>query len=337
MTKILKKQSLKKLNTFGVDALAESFVLIQSENDLTNLYESGELEKQPILILGGGSNMLFTQNFNGLILKITIQGIEVRKQEGEILVIAGAGIDWNSFVNFCVEENYGGVENLSLIPGTVGASPIQNIGAYGVELKDVFYQCRAFEIATGEFIEFKNSDCKFDYRDSIFKTEKKGKYIITQVTFKLNKSKNLFTSYGAISSELENRGIDKPSIKDISTVVSEIRVAKLPDPKTIGNAGSFFKNPIIDSQKHANLKDKFPEIVSYEVGGNYKLAAGWMIEQCGWKGKILGNTGTWKNQALVIVNHGGASGKEIFNFSTLIIDSVKEKFDVKLEREVNII
>jgi UDP-N-acetylmuramate dehydrogenase len=245
---------------------------------------------------------------------------------------------WNDLVNFCVDRGYAGIENLSLIPGSVGASPIQNIGAYGVELKDAFVSCRAFEIATGTFKTFSKEDCKFGYRESIFKNELKGLYIIVSVKFHLLLIPNINTQYGAIGQELANRGITLPTIKDVSQVVSHIRVSKLPDPSTIGNAGSFFKNPLVSVDEFKTIQSKFPDVVNYPGGeGLIKLAAGWLIEQCGWKGKTVRNTGTWKNQALVLVNHGGATGTEVFNFSSQIIDSVYTKFGVMLQREVNII
>ncbi|RYD71121.1 MAG: UDP-N-acetylmuramate dehydrogenase, partial [Sphingobacteriales bacterium] len=234
-------------------------------------------------------------------------------------------------------NNYAGVENLTLIPGTVGASPIQNIGAYGVELKDVFESCTAFEINTGEIKTFSYADCHFGYRESIFKGELKGQFIITSVTFALKTEARLNTSYGAIEAELQKRGIESPGIADVSAAVAHIRVSKLPDPSTIGNAGSFFKNPVIEKFEFADVVAKHPDVVHYPTAdGKIKLAAGWLIEQCGWKGKIQGNTGTWKNQALVLVNHGNASGQEVFAFSAQIIDSVKSTFGVTLEREVNI-
>jgi UDP-N-acetylmuramate dehydrogenase len=230
------------------------------------------------------------------------------------------------------------MENLSLIPGSVGASPIQNIGAYGAELKDVFDTCTAFEIATCAIKTFTKEDCKFGYRESVFKTELKGLYIITAVKFQLSLQPDVKLQYGAISEELAKRNITSPTIEDVSEVVSYIRVSKLPDPSTIGNAGSFFKNPVITEKKFNIVHKKFPQIINYPAGdGLVKLAAGWLIEQCGWKGKVVGNTGTWINQALVLVNHGNATGEEVYNLSSQIIDSVYTKFGVKLEREVNII
>ena len=330
--------SLKHYNTFGVEAKAKYFVEAKSENDLLEILENNTAKTEKLLILGGGSNMLFTENFNGLVLKVGISGITYTIQGDDVLLTAGAGVIWNDLVNYCVENGFAGMENLSLIPGTVGASPIQNIGAYGVELKDIFTSCTAFEIATGKINTFTYEDCKFGYRDSVFKNELKGKYIITSVTFHLSKTANLKTHYGAITTELVARGIDKPTIADIAKVVSAIRVSKLPDPKTIGNAGSFFKNPIISQSDFRILSANFPDVVNFPVGNNeVKLAAGWLIEQCGFKGIIVGQTGTWKNQALVLVNHGNASGHEVYNFSEQIIKTVHAKFNVKLEREVNIL
>lgn len=292
---------------------------------------------QPLLFLGGGSNMLFTHDFEGLVIKMSIKGISAHVEGDHVFVEAGAGEVWNDLVNYCVDKGFAGIENLSLIPGSVGASPIQNIGAYGVELKDVFYSLEAFDVSSLTIRKFTKEECEFAYRESVFKGRLKGKYIVTSVTLKLSQKPNLNTSYGAIETELNVRGINEPSIKDISKVVSHIRVSKLPDPSTIGNAGSFFKNPIVSADIAERVKKSHPEVVNYPAGnGKVKLAAGWLIEQCGWKGKVVGNTGTWKNQALVLVNHGEATGKEIFDFSEEIIQSVKEKFEVTLEREVNI-
>lgn len=329
--------SLKNHNTFGIDVSAKYFAEVKSIADLKEVFNNSVTKKEQLLVLGGGSNMLFTKNFDGLIIKVSIPGITFTAKGDEIMVTAGAGVVWNDLVNYCVENSFAGIENLSLIPGTVGASPIQNIGAYGVELKDIFHSCSAFEIATGQIKIFSYADCKFDYRDSIFKNELKGKYIITSVIFRLSKIANLQVHYGAITAELANRNIDAPTISDISKVVSSIRVSKLPDPKTIGNAGSFFKNPVIEKADFNELIKKFPEAVNYPAAnGKVKLAAGWLIEQCGFKGMVVGETGTWKNQALVLVNHGHASGQEVYDFSEQIIKTVYAKFLVKLEREVNI-
>lgn len=329
--------SLKPYNTFRIDAKANRFVEITEESDLKWVFEGINPDNQEILVLGGGSNMLFTKDFKGLVIKMSIPGITYIENGDEVSVTAGAGVVWNDLVNFCVEKGFAGLENLTLIPGTVGASPIQNIGAYGVELKDVFSSCTAFEVATAQIKTFTPADCNFGYRESIFKNELKGKYIITSVTFHLSKRAIIRTQYGAITDELAKRNIKQPSIADVSTVVAAIRVSKLPDPSTIGNAGSFFKNPVIDREQFEALVAKFPDVVNYPApDGKIKLAAGWLIEQCGFKGKVVGQTGTWKNQALVLVNHGYASGQEVYDFSEQIIDSVYAKFGVTLSREVNI-
>lgn len=329
---------LRNLNTFRVEASARWYTEINQEDDLKALFSDSRWQNVNRLILGGGSNILFTRDFDGLVIKMNIRGITHTNTSDEILVTCGAGESWNELVNYCVDRNFYGMENLSLIPGSVGASPVQNIGAYGVELKDIFYTCRAFEIKSGELKDFNNSDCRFAYRESIFKNELKGQYIITQVTFILSAKEKLNLSYDAIEQELKTRGITEPTLKDVSDVVSAIRVNKLPDPSTIGNAGSFFKNPVIKVTDLRQLQYAFPDIVHYPAGGDHsKLAAGWLIEQCGWKGSIDGHTGTWKNQALVVVNHGNASGIEILRFSDKIIKSVKEKFGIVLEKEVNII
>lgn len=330
--------SLKNLNTFGVSANARLFIDINGEEDLAEFCADESLQSLPQLVLGGGSNMLFTKDFDGLVIHMNIHGVSHRIDGDDVYVTAGGGEIWNDLVNYTVDHEFAGMENLSLIPGSVGASPVQNIGAYGVELMDIFHSCRAFEISSGAIREFTRDECKFSYRDSIFKSAYKGHFIITEVTFKLSKIFTPNVSYGAIQQELDNRNIRNPTIKDISTVVSHIRVSKLPDPKTIGNAGSFFKNPIVPVAKFIQLQSNFPDIVHYPAApGFIKLAAGWMIEQCGWKGKVVGNTGTWKNQALVLVNHGKATGNEIFIFSSEIINSVEDRYGISLEREVNII
>ena len=338
MPEIFENFSLKGLNTFRVEAHAGWFTEINDESDLSELFADNRWKNTKQLILGGGSNMLFTQDFYGLVIKMNIRGLETETEGDDIFVTAGAGEVWNDFVNYAVSLGFAGVENLSLIPGSVGASPIQNIGAYGVELKDVFLECRAFEISTGMIRRFSNEDCKFSYRDSIFKSVLKGKYIITQVVFKLSLIPHLKLEYGAIKDELDKRGIDHPTIRDISEVVSHIRVSKLPDPSTIGNAGSFFKNPVITVDNFRHLQSAFPDIVHFlDRTGMEKISAGWLIEKCGWKGKIVGETGTWKNQALVLVNHGNATGSDIYDLSSAIISDVKNISGIELEREVNII
>ena len=338
MPQILENFSLKELNTFGVEAHTRWFTEINNEEDLTDLFADDRWKNINRLVLGGGSNMLFTKDFEGLVIRMNIRGLENEVDGNNVSVSAGAGEVWNDFVNYSVSHGFAGVENLSLIPGSVGASPIQNIGAYGVELKDIFDSCRAFEIGTGLIRHFNNADCKFSYRDSVFKSSLKGRYIITHVVFKLSTIPHLKLEYGAIKQELQNRGIKYPTIKDISEVVSRIRVSKLPDPSTIGNAGSFFKNPIIPVDNFRHLQSVFPDIVHFsENNGMEKISAGWLIEKCGWKGKTVGETGTWKQQALVLVNHGNASGSDIYNVSSDIISDVKTLSGIELEREVNII
>lgn len=338
MLQIQQNVSLKNFNSFGIEASARYFAEISHEDELVELFMDPQWAAMPRLIMGGGSNMLLLNDYDGLVIRLNIRGIEHRISHNDVFVEAGAGEVWNDLVNYAVSHGYAGLENLSLIPGSVGASPIQNIGAYGMELKDVFESCRAFEIATGTFKTFTKQDCSFGYRESVFKTELKGQYIIVSVKFHLSLTPNINLRYGAIEQELTNRGIAAPTIKDVSQVVSHIRVSKLPDPSTIGNAGSFFKNPVISTDQFAGIQQKFPDVVNYPAGdGLVKLAAGWLIEQCGWKGKTVGNTGTWKNQALVLVNHGGATGTEIYALSSQIIDTVYTKFGVLLEREVNII
>ncbi len=337
MLNIHSQYSLKNLNTFRIDVSCKLFVEVNTEEELAWLFKQPETRDNKVLVLGGGSNMLFTQNYDGLVIKISIKGITVKDFGEDFLVSAGGGEVWNDFVGYCVSNGYAGVENLTLIPGTVGASPIQNIGAYGVEIKDVLYNCTAFEISTGLFKTFTNAECEFAYRDSVFKSKLKGQYIITAVTYKLQVNASLKTHYGAINEELGRRGIVSTTIADVSHVVADIRVSKLPDPSTIGNAGSFFKNPIITQTQFDTLSQKFPNLPHYPANiDQVKLAAGWLIEQCGFKGMVVGNTGTWKNQALVLVNHGNATGTEVYEFSENIINTVQNKFGIRLEREVNI-
>jgi len=330
--------SLLPYNTFRLSANARHFVEINQPSDLVNVLSSARIKEERLLVLGGGSNVLFTKDFDGLVIKMSIGGIESRVEGDKVFVTAGAGVVWNDFVRYCVQHGYAGVENLTLIPGTVGASPVQNIGAYGVELKDVFFSCTAYHIQTGVSKVFSAEDCKFCYRESVFKNELKGQYIISQVTFQLSLNAALNTSYGAIQAELDRMDITRPTIADVSAVVAKIRVSKLPDPSTIGNAGSFFKNPVIELEQFEALQSRFPDVVHYAMpGGREKIAAGWLIEQCGFKGLVSGHTGTWKNQALVLVNHGGATGQEVYSFSEKIINTVEAKYGVKLEREVNML
>lgn len=332
--------SLQPYNTFGVNVKARYFAAVQSIEELKNAVNFSVSEKLPVLFLGSGSNILFTKDFDGLAIQLHLKGIhEDLINENEVLVTAKAGENWHEFVMFCLNKNYGGLENLSLIPGNVGTSPMQNIGAYGTEIKDTFVNCTVLNLENLQLETFDLNQCKFGYRDSIFKQEGKGKYVILEVSFKLTrKNHNITTEYGAIKSELENLGIVNPTIQDVSKAVINIRKSKLPDPKEIGNAGSFFKNPTIPLAQFEDLKLKFPAIQGYPNGDFVKVPAGWLIEQCGWKGKQIGNVASHKLQSLVIINaSGNATGKEIFDFSTEIINSVKEKFGIELEREVNII
>lgn len=337
--KIQQNYSLKKLNTFGIDASAQFFAQFSSLEEVQEILSDSKFTYTNKLILGGGSNLLFTKDFDGIVLKNDLKGIELINEDNNFYYVrAAAGEVWHNFVMHCIDHNYAGVENLSLIPGCVGASPMQNIGAYGVEIKDNFFELHALRISDKSLHIFTNSDCKFGYRESIFKHELKNQFIIISVTFKLRKVPVFHTSYGAIEKELEAMNVSEINIQSISQAVCNIRRSKLPDPAVIGNAGSFFKNPEINRSKFETLKTDFPTIVGYDLeNGNVKLAAGWLIEQCGWKGKTFDEAGVHKNQALVLVNYGNAKGNEIYDLSQKIMDSVKEKFDVDLEREVNIV
>lgn len=339
MIKIAENASLKNLNTFGIEAVSKYYTEINSKDDLQELIKMKEFQNSRKLILGGGSNLLFTKNFEGFVVKNNLKGISVFKEEHDtVLISAAAGEVWHEFVLWCISKNYGGLENLSLIPGCVGASPMQNIGAYGVEIKDVFESLEAVNLTDGSIRIFRKSECNFGYRESVFKKELKNKFIIVSVTFRLSKSAIINTTYGAINTELQALGVVNPGIKDVSQAVINIRSSKLPDPRIMGNAGSFFKNPEIGKDKYLLLKQAFPDLVAYELeNGNYKLAAGWLIEKSGLKGYCMGNAAVHDKQALVLVNKGNASGNEIYSLSEYVLDTVFAKFDVKLEREVNII
>jgi UDP-N-acetylmuramate dehydrogenase len=329
--------SLKPFNTFGIEVKASRFASFSSREELEQMISTDQ--RLPLLILGGGSNILLTRNFEGLVAKNEVKGItELHEDEEHVYVRAGAGENWHQFVQYCLKRDWAGIENLSLIPGNVGASPMQNIGAYGVELAEVFWSLEAFHLKEMKTVTFTLSDCAFGYRESVFKNKYKGQFAILTVTFRLRKKPIFHTSYGALQEELEKMGIRKLTIQAISQAVINIRSSKLPDPKQIGNAGSFFKNPEVTKEKYESLKEKFPAIVAYPlVNGNYKLAAGWMIEQCGWKGFREGDAGIHPKQALVLVNYGNANGKQIYDLSEKIARSVYSKFGVQLEREVNII
>lgn len=331
--------SLKPMNTFGMNVYAARFAVFSNEENLQRQLEALQNQTDPILILGGGSNILFTRDFPGVVLKDEIGGISIVEDSGdEVLVRAGAGVVWHSLVDWCIHQNLGGIENLSLIPGTCGAAPIQNIGAYGVELKDVFHSLECIHIKDGGKSEFVSEQCAFGYRDSVFKRSMKGQMVITSITLKLSRKHRLNVSYGAITQELQRMGISNPDIRNVSDAVCNIRRSKLPDPAILGNAGSFFKNPEVSANIHDALKLEFPNMVSYPFGAStFKLAAGWLIEQCGWKGKVVGKTGSHKDQALVLVNYGGATGEEVVRLSDEIRASVRAKFGVEIEPEVNVI
>ena len=329
--------SLKPYNTFGVDVMAKRLISVTSEEDLRTALQSEYAEE--LFILGGGSNILLTQDLDKTVLHINLKGKRVIEQtKDEVLVEASAGENWHEFVLWCIEKNYGGLENLSLIPGNVGTSPIQNIGAYGVELKDRFEFCEAIHIQTLETRNFTSKECQFAYRDSVFKKELKGQYIITKVVFRLTRNNHqLNTSYGAISKQLQDQGISNPGIKDVSDAVIAIRQSKLPDPKILGNSGSFFKNPVISLDQYERLKIEFPEIPGYPVSEKLiKVPAGWLIDKAGLKGYRQGDAGTHKKQALVLVNYGSASGQEILLLSKTIQEKILKVFGIEILPEVTI-
>ncbi len=340
---------LRAFNSFGVSAYAKYFARFHSVEMLSELLQLNTINSHNnpsgLLILGAGSNVLFTKDFDGPVLKNEIKGIELLKEGDDLVYLkAGAGENWHGFVQYCIQKNLAGVENLSLIPGNVGASPMQNIGAYGVEIKDVFHSLEAYDIEDKKIVTFGLTDCEFGYRESIFKNKYRNRFVITSVTYRLSKKPSFNISYGAIQQQLEAMGVQQLSIANISEAVIRIRQSKLPNPAEIGNAGSFFKNPEIENDQFEDLKKQYPNLVGYPLQtGKTKLAAGWLIEHCGpphsslsWKGYRVGDAGCHSRQALVLVNYGHANGSEIFKLSTAIIQSVKEKFSVQLHREVNI-
>lgn len=339
MSMIERNFSLKSLNTFGIEAFAKFLTTLTSEAELLETIHNPQLKRERKLILGGGSNILLTKDFDGIVLLNRLSGIETIKEDSRsAFVKASAGVVWHQLVLYAIENNLGGIENLSLIPGCVGAAPIQNIGAYGAELKDVFYELEAFDLESGNKATFSHDACEFGYRNSVFKNTFKNIFIITSVTLRLTKQHKLNTSYGAIEQELQQMGITQPDIKSVSQAVINIRSSKLPDPAKLGNAGSFFKNPEITLDQFNQLKTKHPSIIGYPTqAGKIKLAAGWLIEQCGWKGLISGNVGMHRQQALVLVNYENATGSELYEHALKVQKSIKEKFDVNLEMEVNII
>ena len=337
MFEIKENISLKNYNTFGIDVKSRFFVECSSVQELSGFLNIHRKQNLPLMILGGGSNVLFTKDFAGYILMPNIQGIEIiEENNGHVIIRVGAGVDWDEFVESCVNKNWSGIENLSLIPGNVGTCPIQNIGAYGVEVKDVIIEVVTLEIDTLRTHLFKNEDCQFGYRDSIFKRKLKGKHIITHVVFKLKKQPDFKLNYGNLKEELKR--FDEINLRNIRQAVIDVRNSKLPKPEEIGNSGSFFKNPVIERSKANELIKQYPEMPSYRQGDNLiKIPAGWLIQQAGWKGKKTGNTGVHEKQALVLVNYGNATGAEVYKLAVKIQKSVKEIFDIDLEIEVNII
>ncbi len=328
----------KAYNTFGLNSQLSKLIVLDDRKDLA--YLRPYLQEHPSWILGGGSNILIEDNLNKPVVRVNLKGIQVIKDnEDHVLVSVMAGENWHELVLWSLGQDYGGLENLSLIPGRCGAAPMQNIGAYGIELKDVLHTVHAYHIEQGLELSFHNQECGLGYRTSNFKTKWKGQYLITEIVLRLTKIGHhvINTSYGAIEKELAHKGITEPTIKDVSNVVCEIRKRKLPDPEIIGNAGSFFKNPIIERKQLVALQEKNKEVPFYEVDSdNIKIPAAWLIDQCGWKGKVVGGTGTHKNQPLVLVNHGTATGSEIYALSEEIKVSVASRFGIELEREVNV-
>ncbi len=342
---ITANQSLKPYNTFGIDATAKYFTEIKSVDDFREILADKKLSAEQKLILGGGSNLLVTKNFDGLVIRNCIPGIEiVSETENNVIVKASAGVVWHDLVLWTIAQNYAGIENLSLIPGFTGAAPMQNIGAYGVEIKDVFYELEAVNVHTTELVKFSLNDCEFGYRESVFKNKFKGQFLITSVSLRFTKLNSptaqyrFRTDYGDIKETLSQMRAYDLSIKAVSDAVIKIRSSKLPDPKVIGNAGSFFKNPVVSKEKFDELVYRYPVMPSYlQKDGSVKVPAGWLIEQCGWKGKVVGNTGSHATQALVLVNYGHATGDEVWQLALDIQQSVKEKFGIDISPEVNVV
>ncbi|OGU10490.1 MAG: UDP-N-acetylenolpyruvoylglucosamine reductase [Ignavibacteria bacterium GWB2_35_12] len=336
---ILKNYSLKNHNTFGIDAKADFYVSIRNNEEIEELINTSLFQNDKFFILGGGSNVLFTGNFKGLIIDINIRGIKILEtNDDKITIEVGAGEHWDDLVTICLNNKFFGLENLALIPGKVGAAPVQNIGAYAVEQKDFFYSLTGYNIEKKQFETLNYDDCKFNYRDSVFKHELKNNFIITQVRYKLNKNENINLSYKELSQEISKFNIEKPDAKLIYDTVRRLRTHKLPDYRLLGNAGSFFKNPIISKGKFDKLKEIFTELQGYTLANNkVKVSAGWLIEQCGWKGRQIGKAGVSEKHALIIVNHGNAKGHDILNLSEQIKQSIIDKYDIELENEVLII
>jgi UDP-N-acetylmuramate dehydrogenase len=330
--------SLKNYNTFGIEAKAKQFVAVHSISELKNVLEQNKLQNK--FILGGGSNMLLTKNIEALVIHVNLKGKKIIQEDDDFVwVESQAGENWHEFVLWTIDQNFGGLENMSLIPGNVGTTPVQNIGAYGTEIKDTFVRCDAMKMENQEMKTFTKPECHFGYRESIFKNEAKDQYIITSVVFKLTKRNHkINTSYGDISGELAKNNITNPTLKEVSNAVISIRQSKLPDPKELGNSGSFFKNPILLKSDFEKIHQRFPEMKYYEVSATeVKVPAGWLIEQAGFKGKRFGDTGIHKNQALVLVNYGNATGQEILDVSKNIQETIFKTFGIHIEAEVNVI
>ena len=331
-------QDLTKLNTFGVSVQAKFLVEISNEQELVELFALPEFKDNKRIFLGGGSNVLFTKDFDGIVVLNKLKGIEIISEDNEsVLVRAMSGEWWHDLVIFTAERGYWGIENLSYVPGTVGAAPMQNIGAYGGELKNTLESVETIEIETGNKRIFSKEECRLGYRDSVFKNELKDKYFITAVNLKLSKVEKKNISYKILKNYLDENKIEVKTVKDISDAVTSIRKSKLPDPKILGNAGSFFKNTFVSKDKFESLLAQYPEMPNFVEDEQIKIPSAWLIEQCGWKGKIVGNAGVHDKQALVLVNHGGATGQEIWDLAQVIIASVEEKFDLKITPEVNLI
>ncbi|GAA0873167.1 UDP-N-acetylmuramate dehydrogenase [Gangjinia marincola] len=331
-------RSLKEFNTFGIDVKAKEYISVSTADQLIKVLDTHRPEE--IFLLGGGSNMLLTNDVYKTVVHLNLKGKKVvERNDNKVIIECLAGENWHEFVLWSIDHDYGGLENLSLIPGNVGTSPIQNIGAYGVELKDVFHACEAVEIASGEIRKFSKEECEFDYRHSIFKSDLKGKFIITKVFFRLTEKNHVLnTSYGVIEDTLTKKGVVNPTIKDVSNAVIQIRQSKLPDPKHLGNSGSFFKNPVIPKETFEQLKKKHPQMPMYAVSKTMvKVPAGWLVDQCGLKGFRDGEAGVHKHQALVLVNYGNATGEDVLSLAKMVQQTVMDKFEISLEAEVNII
>jgi len=336
---VREKFNLKLLNTFGVDATAEKGIEIENHEDLNQLVDNSLCKGKPVFFLGEGSNVLFVRDFPGYVVLNRLMGREVVEEDDDhVFLRVNAGESWAELVDYTVGRGWGGLENMSLIPGSVGAAPVQNIGAYGVELKDVLDCVEVLDLWTGELEVFSVTQCELGYRTSLFKTGGKGHYLVTSIVLKLTKMPEINISYNALQEYFKQNPVEEITIRDVSEAVKAIRRSKLPDPSVLGSAGSFFKNPVVSAEKAWQLKTRFHDIPAFDLGNdNFKLAAGWLIEQCGWKGKRIGDAGVYEKQALVLVNYGNATGKEIYDLSQKIVESVHEKFGVLLEREVTVV